>query len=239
MIKLILNGAKGKMGQAVSSLIQTRENIEVVYGVDMDRPIANAPKRADVILDFSVSSALGGILDFALPNKLPLVLATTGYSQEQLNQIAAASKEIPILRSATMSLGANLLMKLAREAAEILGDDFDAEIIEKHHNQKVDSPSGVALAIAGAIASVKNINEYVYERKSVRKPRSKQEIGISSIRGGTIVGEHTAIFAGPHEIIEITHKAESREIFANGALRAVEFIVGKPAGLYDMQDVIM
>jgi len=238
MIKLILNGANGRMGQAVAALIATKDNIGIVYGSDMDKPICDAPKNADVILDFSISNALDGILNFALANKIPLVLATTGYSEAQLDKIELASQKIPILRSATMSIGANLLMKLARESAKILGEDFDVEILEKHHNMKVDAPSGVALAIAGEIASVRAESEYIFDRTTQRKPRTKNEIGISSIRGGTIVGEHTVIFAGPHEVIEITHKAESREIFAHGALRAVEFIINKKSGLYSMSDVI-
>jgi len=238
MIKMILNGANGKMGQAVMALVATKENTQIVYGADMDKPICDAPKNADVILDFSISNALDGILDFARENKIPLVLATTGYSEAQLDKIKLASQNIPILRSATMSIGANLLMKLARETAEILGEDFDAEILEKHHNMKVDAPSGVAYALAEEIASVRPGSEYIFDRTTQRKPRAKSEIGISSIRGGTIVGEHTVIFAGPHEVIELTHKSESREIFAHGALRAAEFIVGKNAGLYSMADVI-
>jgi len=204
----------------------------------MDNPISGAPKNADVILDFSTSSALHDVLAFALENSIPLILATTGYSSVQLDKIKKASEQIPILRSASMSIGANLLIKLAAEAAQILGNSFDIEIIEKHHNKKIDAPSGVALAIADSIANVKKGTKYVYERHSTHYARESSEIGISSIRGGTIVGEHTALFAGPHEVIELTHKAESREIFAHGALAAVEFIVSKPAGLYSMQDVI-
>jgi len=238
MIKLILNGANGRMGQAITSLVSTKENIEIIYGADLDAPIENAPKTADAILDFSTSTALHDVLNFALENKIPIVLPSTGYSSVQIDKIKRASEEIPILRSASMSIGANLLMKLAAEAAEILGDSFDVEIIEKHHNKKIDAPSGVALAIADSIASVKKGSKYIYERHSVRSARSKNEIGISSIRGGTIVGEHTALFAGPHEVIELTHIAESREIFAHGAIAAVEFIVDKPARLYSMQDVI-
>ena len=239
MIKLILNGANGKMGQTVASLVAEQENMEIIFGADVDNPIENAPVDADVILDFSISSALPGVLGFALKNSIPLVLATTGYTEKQIEQIEKASKVIPILRSATMSIGANLLMKLSAITAEILGDSFDVEILEKHHNQKLDSPSGVALALANSISNVKADSKYIFERASANKKREKNEIGIASIRGGSIIGEHTAIFAGPNEVIELTHKAQTRGIFAHGALKAVEFIVDKPAGIYDMQNVIL
>jgi len=238
MIKLILNGANGKMGQTVSNLAQGSKNIEIVYKADIDKPIKNAPTNADVILDFSTSSALPQVLDFALKNKTPIVLATTGYDEDQLEKIEAASRFVPILRSATMSIGANLLMKLGSLAAGALGDSFDVEILEKHHNKKIDAPSGVALALANSISNVKKNSQYIYERASRRGAREVNEIGISSIRGGTIVGEHTVLFAGPSEVVELTHKAESREIFAVGALKAVQFIADKPAKLYSMQDVI-
>jgi len=238
MIKLILNGANGKMGQTVTSVCNQSKNIEIIFGADMDSPITGAPRNADAILDFSTASALPSVLAFAVENKIPLVLATTGYTDEQIHQISEAGKFIPILKSATMSIGANLLMKLSAISAQILGDSFDAEILEKHHNQKIDAPSGVALALANSIANVKETRELVFERAGKRGKREPSEIGISSIRGGTIVGEHTTIFAGQGEVIELTHKAESREIFARGALKAVEFIAGKPPKLYNMQDIL-
>ena len=201
---------------------------------------ANFTGEADAVIDFSSPAALDGLLAFALERKVPLVLATTGYSDEQLAQIDEASKRIPIFRSANMSLGINVLLELVKKAAAVLGDSYDIEIVEKHHNRKVDAPSGTALMIADAAASALNFKpEYVYERHSVRQSRDKKEIGISAVRGGTIVGIHEIMFAGRDEIIEIKHTAMSREIFANGAVKAAKFLAGvsKP-GMYDMSMLV-
>jgi 4-hydroxy-tetrahydrodipicolinate reductase len=227
------------MGQAVAQLVETDPGAKIVCGVDTHNSIANAPADADVIVDFSHPSALPSLLAFGKAHKIPLVLATTGYSVRDTETIRQASNSVPILHSATMSLGINILLNLAGQVAKILSDGFDVEIIEKHHNKKVDAPSGVALTIADTISNALPFpGEYVYDRHSTRKPRGQHEIGISSIRGGTIVGDHSVIFAGNDEILEITHHAAGREIFAAGALHAAKFLAGKPCGLYSMQDAI-
>lgn len=196
--------------------------------------------EADALIDFSHPAALTGLLDFCVGRKLPAVLATTGYSEEQLAQIGQAAKSIPIFRSANMSLGVNVLMDLVRRAAALLGEDFDVEIQERHHRRKLDAPSGTALMLAHAAASALPYEpEHVYDRHSVRKPRDRREIGISSLRGGTIVGDHTVVFAGRDEVVEISHHAASREVFAVGAVKAAKFLAGVDApGLYDMSHLI-
>lgn len=250
MIKMILSGCNGRMGRAVTALCQNDPQVELVAGFDVlgqssgDFPVFSNPTQceiaADVLIDFSNPAALEGLLDFARRARTPLVLCTTGYSREQLALIDNAAKEIPIFRSANMSLGVNVLLDLVKKAAAVLGEDFDIEIEERHHNKKLDSPSGTALMIAHTAASALPYTpEYVFERHSVRKPRDKKEIGISSLRGGSIVGDHTVVFAGQNEVIEISHHAESREVFASGAVKAAKFMAGvtKP-GLYDMADLI-
>ncbi len=206
-------------------------------------PIVNSvfdlAQKPDVIIDFSHPSALPDLLNYCKMNSVPLVIGTTGYSDEEKAQITTASAQIPIFFTFNMSLGINLLAELARKAAQVLGSQFDIEIVEKHHNRKKDAPSGTAIMLAEAINDeLDNSKRYVYDRHSVRKPRDKEEIGMHSIRGGTIVGEHDIIFAGHDEVITLSHQAQSREVFAVGAVNAAVFLAGKPAGLYAMGDLI-
>lgn len=250
MKKIILSGCNGRMGRAVAALCQNDPGVELVAGFDVlgqssgDFPVFSNPAlcdlSADAIIDFSNPAALEGLLDYARRTRTPLVLCTTGYSREQLALIDEATKELPIFRSANMSLGINVLLDLVKKAAAVLGGDYDIEIVERHHNKKLDSPSGTALMIAHAAASALPYEpDYVFDRHSVRKPRDKKEIGISALRGGTIVGDHTVVFAGQNEVIEVSHHAESREVFASGAVKAAKFMstVSSP-GLYDMSDLI-
>lgn len=250
MLKIIVSGCNGHMGRVVANLCQGDSYISVVAGFDVlgtsDRPfpVYSSPDQfygqADVVIDFSSPAALDGLLTLAKSRKIPLVLATTGYSPEQIAQIGAAAVEVPIFRSANMSLGINVLLALVKKASAILGNSYDIEIVERHHRRKLDAPSGTALMIADAAAEAcGHETEYIYERNSVRQPRQKKEIGISAVRGGTIVGEHEIIFAGHDEVIEIKHTALSREIFAQGAVEAAKFIstVTQP-GLYDMSLLI-
>jgi len=244
--RIIISGCNGHMGRVVEALCQSDPELEIAAGFDIlggtDRPypVFTSPVlfegQADAVIDFSSPSALNGLLDFARQRHIPLVLCTTGYTPEQVAQIGAAAQNVPIFRSANMSLGINVLLELVRKAARVLGDSCDIEIVERHHSRKVDAPSGTALMIADAAAeSCGHETQYVYDRQSVRHSRDKREIGISSVRGGTIVGEHEIIFAGQDELIEIKHTALSRDIFASGAIRAAKFIAGVTApGLYDM-----
>lgn len=249
MTKIIMNGCNGRMGQVITRLAAEDADCEIVAGFDVNDSINNTypvfdnpadfKGEADAVIDFSHPSCLTGILDFCKRNNLPVVLATTGYTVEQRVEIDNASKEIPIFFSANMSLGINLLISLAKQAAKLLEGGFDIEIVERHHNQKLDAPSGTALAIADAIdETLSQPAEYVYDRHSVRRKRKPTEIGLHSVRGGTIVGDHDVIFAGKDEVIEIKHSAYSREVFAVGAVRAAKFMSGKPAGMYDMNDLI-
>lgn len=254
MINVILSGCNGRMGQAVARLLNEREDMRIVAGVDRTAGTGGFPvfsdfsfergfdEIVDVIIDFSHPSALEGVLEYVREHKVPAVLATTGYSKEQVDSIRAVAVNVPMLYSATMSIGINILIDAVCRAAKVLDGAFDVEIIEKHHNQKLDAPSGVALTIADKITeSVSGPREYVYDRHAVRKKRGQDEIGIMSMRGGSIVGEHSVIFAGDNEVLEITHQATSREVFAVGAVRAAEFLVsriGARARLYSMQDVV-
>lgn len=249
MINILLSGANGAMGQAVVRAVEKTGQARITAGFDINTiqkngfpvyaNLAQVQEEADVIIDFSHPSMLDDLLQYANEKQLPLVLCTTGFTKEQVSRIQYEACNIPLFFSANMSLGVNLLIDLVCRAAKILEDSFDIEIIEKHHNQKLDAPSGTALAIADAVAdAVSYPPEYVYDRHSVRKKREKQEIGIHAVRGGTIVGEHTVMFAGTDEIIEISHSARSKEVFAVGAVRAAQFIKGKPAGLYAMKDLI-
>lgn len=249
MVKIIMNGCNGKMGQVISRLVEEDENAVIAAGFDINDKINNSypvfktpdefSGEADVVVDFSHPSSLTGILEYCKKRKLPVVLATTGFSAEQKAEFTEAAKEIPIFFSANMSLGINLLISLAKKAAKLLEENFDIEIVERHHNQKIDAPSGTALAIADAIdESLSFPAEYVYDRHSVRRKRRKTEIGISAVRGGTIVGDHEIIFAGNDEVIELNHHAASKEVFAVGAIKAAKFMVGKEPGLYDMNDLI-
>lgn len=250
MTRIIMVGCNGKMGQVISNLVNEDESVQIVAGVDVfddgrnDYPvfknIGECLIEADAIIDFSSPKGLDLLLDVAIKRQLPIVLCTTGYSDEQLEQVKEASEQIAILRSANMSLGVNALLKLVKTAARILTEaDFDIEIVEKHHNQKVDAPSGTALALADAMnEALKNEYSYTYDRSKERKKREKKEIGISAVRGGNIVGEHEVIFAGTDEVIEFKHTAYSKAIFGKGAISAAKFLVNKAPGMYHMQDVI-
>lgn len=250
MLKIIISGCNGHMGRVVAELCEADPAVEIAAGFDVlgtsdrDFPVCTSPAQfdgeADAVIDFSSPAALDGLLEFAKTRNVPLVLATTGYSPEQVAQIRAAALEVPIFRSGNMSLGINVLLELVKKAAAVLGDSCDIEIVERHHRRKVDAPSGTALMIADAAAQgCSHETEYVFERHSVHQPRDKKEIGISAVRGGTIVGEHEIIFAGHDEVMEIKHTAYSREIFAQGAVEAAKFIAGveKP-GLYDMSYLV-
>ena len=237
------------MGHVVRGIVDENEDMQVVAGVDLvkgdaDFPVfadaAECDVPADVIIDFSSPKALDGVLGLAVGRNLPAVLCATGYTPEQLAQIDEASKKTAVLRSANMSLGINTMAKLIAEAAKILGNNgYDIEIVERHHNQKVDAPSGTALLLADAMKPVlEEEYEYVYDRSGRRMKRPKAEIGISAVRGGTIVGEHEVIFAGLDEVIEIKHTAYSKAVFAKGAVNAARFLAGKPAGMYTMKQVV-
>lgn len=248
MIKLIISGCNGRMGHVVEDICAADPNVDVVAGFDIlgsaDRnfPVYTSPDQfegtADVVIDFSHPAALTPLLTFCERRGVSAVLATTGYSAEQLAEIDEAAKVIPIFRSANMSLGINVVIELIKKAASVL-DGYDIEIVERHHNRKVDAPSGTALMLADAAASVISYEpDYMYERHNVRQPRDKREIGISAVRGGTIVGDHEVIFAGRDEVIELHHHAASREIFASGAVKASKFLMGKAPGLYSMADLV-
>ena len=250
MVNVIMHGCNGKMGRVITNLVSQDNDIEIVAGVDAytgidnEYPVFTSIKectvKADVIIDFAVTSAIDNLLDYSVSTKTPVVICTTGLSAEQLEKVNEASKQVAVLRSANMSLGINTLMKLLKTATEVLANrGFDIEIVEKHHNQKVDAPSGTALALADCMNQVlDNQYDYTYDRSTVRQKRAKNEIGISAVRGGTIVGEHEVIFAGIDEVIEIKHTAYSKAIFAKGAIDAAKFLKGKEAGLYNMADVI-
>lgn len=238
-MKIILCGSNGKMGKVVCQIVDESEKNEIVGKVDVNTKFDEIIKSADVIIDFSNPSSLSDLLEYAKKNTLPVVLATTGYTKEQNEEIIEAAKQIPIFKSANMSLGVNLIINLARKAAKILKDDFDIEIVEAHHNQKLDAPSGTAILIADNINDeLSDKMKYEYDRHDKYQKRDKNEIGIHSVRGGTIVGEHEVIFAGPDEIVKIGHSARSREIFANGAIKAAEFLLDKKNGLYDMTNLL-
>lgn len=249
MTRIIMNGCNGKMGQVITRLAAEDSDAEIVAGFDIkdDKentyPVFTNPEdfegEADVVIDFSHPSSLTGILSFCKKRKLPVIICTTGLSSEQKEEFKEASKEIPVFFSANMSIGINLLIDLAKKAAKLLEGSFDIEIVERHHNQKIDAPSGTALAIADGIDEALSFPaEYVYDRHSVRRKRKNTEIGISAVRGGTIVGDHEVIFAGNDEVIELSHHAHSKEVFAVGAIKAAKFIKGKTAGMYDMNDLI-
>lgn len=247
MTKIMLSGCLGRMGKAITEIVAETEDAEIVCGFDVAKgdcgyPVYNnyseIKETPDVIIDFSHPSNFEAVLGYAKDKKLPIIVSTTGLSDIQREEMKKASSVIPVFFSANMSLGINLLIRLAKQAAKVLEEKFDIEIIEKHHNKKLDAPSGTALAIADGIKEVlSQTPEYVYDRHAVRKQRDKNEIGISAIRGGTIVGQHDVIFAGPEEILEISHTATSRDVFAQGAVSAAKFMAGKPAGFYSMDDM--
>lgn len=249
MLKILLCGSEGKMGAAVKRSALKNENISIAACVD-SRLTTDASKgefaqfsdvtgKFDCIIDFSHPSVTDSELDYAIKTKTPLVLCTTGLSEEQIKRVNEAADKIPVFFSANMSLGVNLILSLCQKAAEILSDDFDIEIIEKHHNEKVDAPSGTALMIANAInEACQNKYHYVYDRQSVRQKRDSREIGIHAVRGGNIVGEHEIIFAGHDECVSIKHSATSKEVFAVGAVNAALFVSDKAPGMYSMKDMI-
>ncbi|MBP3206566.1 MAG: 4-hydroxy-tetrahydrodipicolinate reductase [Lachnospiraceae bacterium] len=250
MTRVIMHGCNGKMGQTISGLIAADPEVELVAGIDarddghnpypVFTDIEKCDVEADCLIDFSAAPAVERMLDYCVARKLPCVLCTTGLSEEQLAKVKKASEQVAILKSANMSLGINLLLKMLKEATAVLAAaDFDIEIVEKHHNQKVDAPSGTALALADSINEELNREyDYVYDRSSRREKRPKKEIGISAVRGGTIVGDHDVIFAGADEVITFSHRAYSKAVFGKGAVQAAKFLAGKSAGMYDMSDVI-
>ena len=250
MVRIIMHGCNGHMGQVITQLVEKDPEIEIVAGIDLNdcrdngypvfTDIDACDVEADVIIDFAAAVAVDKLLDYGVRTQTPIVLCTTGLSDEQLAKVKECSAKVAILKSANMSLGINTLMKLLKDAAKVFSPaGYDIEIVEKHHNQKVDAPSGTALALADSINEACNEQyEYVYDRSKVRKKRDKKELGISAVRGGTIVGEHEVIFAGIDEVIEFKHTAYSKSVFAKGAVEAGKFLKGKPAGMYDMADVI-
>ena len=249
MINILLSGANGKMGQAVTRLAEESDQVQISAGFDINTEqkagfpvyddLSRVQEPVDVIIDFSHPAMLDNILNYAAEEDIPAVICTTGLTTEQVSRIEYEAQNIPLFFSANMSLGVNLLIDLVCRAAKILENNFDIEIIEKHHNQKLDAPSGTALAIANALADTLSYPaEYVYDRHSVRKKRDKHEIGIHAVRGGTIVGEHDVLFAGTDEVIEIRHAAASNEVLAVGAVRAAMFLKEQKPGLYAMKDLI-
>ena len=251
MTNIILCGCGGRMGVAVSALVAERNDVKIIAGVDINtsagaqasgfpvyQSIGEFTQKADVIIDFSHHSSLPSLLEYSVRTSTPIVVCTTGHTQEEILLMQKASANVAVFSSGNMSIGINLLIELCKKASDTLGIAFDVEIIEKHHNKKLDAPSGTALMIANSIKDTRESTEYVYDRHSERRQRSSSEIGIHSVRGGTIVGEHEVIFAGNNEIISLSHTATSREIFASGAVRAAEFLCGKPAGMYNMSDLI-
>ena len=245
-----MHGCNGRMGQMIAGLLREDAEAEIVAGVDTFDGVSNpfpvfariedCDVEADVAIDFSNAGAVDGLLDYCTAKKLPVVLCTTGLSGEQLEKVERAAKETAVLKSANMSLGVNLLLKLVAQAARVLAaSGFDMEIVEKHHNQKMDAPSGTALALAEAMnGALENAYHYTYDRSQRREKRDALEIGISAVRGGSIVGEHDVIFAGKDEVVTISHTAYSKAIFAKGAVAAAKFLAGKEAGRYTMADVI-
>ena len=250
MTRVIMHGCNGKMGQMIAGLIAQDEEVKLVAGVDVYdqgknpfpvyKHISDCDVQADVIIDFCNPAAIKGLMEYCVERQIPCVVCTTGLSEEELNYVREASKKVAILRSANMSLGINTLMELLKKAAQVFAPaGFDMEIVEKHHNQKLDAPSGTALALADSMnEALDEAYTYTYDRSQKRKKRDKYEIGISSVRGGNIVGEHEVIFAGQDEVIEFKHTAYSKAVFAKGAVEAAKFLKGKPAGHYDMADVI-
>ncbi|MDE7308054.1 MAG: 4-hydroxy-tetrahydrodipicolinate reductase [Lachnospiraceae bacterium] len=249
MTRIIMTGCNGKMGKTISEIVAEDEEAVIVAGVDISegtrdypiyKKISDVKEEADVVIDFSTPKLLDEILSFAIEKQMPTVLCTTGYSAEQIEQINQTANQTALLRSANMSLGINIMIKVMETVAKTLADTgFDIEIVERHHNQKLDAPSGTALALADAInKELDNDYDYKYDRSTLREKRPKKEIGISAVRGGTIVGEHEIIFAGTDEVIEFKHTAYSKAIFGKGAVEAAKFLKGKQTGLYDMKDVI-
>ena len=250
MVRIIMNGCNGHMGQVISDLVSKDENAEIVAGVDLQdtgrysypvfTELGACDVKADVMIDFSSAKATDAVLEYCGSRELPLVLCTTGLSQEQLQKVEETAEKTAVRRAANMSLGINTLLKLLQDAAKVLAAaGFDMEIVERHHNLKVDAPSGTALALADSLnEAMDHQYHYVYDRSQKREQRDSKEIGLSAVRGGTIVGEHEVIFAGPDEVIEFKHTAYSKTVFAKGAVEAAKFLKGKAAGMYNMSHVI-
>ena len=250
MIRIIMHGCNGKMGQVISGMIADDPELTMAAGIDprddghnpypVFSDISLCDVEADCLIDFSTASVVDKMLDYCVEQKLPCVLCTTGLSREQFAKVEAASKNVAILKSANMSLGINLLQSLLRKAAEVLGPaGFETEVVEKHHRLKLDAPSGTELALADSVnEALGGDYEYVFDRSDRRMRRPEKEIGISAVRGGTIVGEHDVIFAGTDEVITFSHTAYSKAVFGRGAVQAAKFLAGMPAGLYDMSNVI-
>ena len=250
MVKIIMHGCNGHMGQVISGIVEKDPDAEIVAGIDIADQGKNSypvftdidacQVEADAIIDFSSAKATDKLLEYSAARQIPVVLCSTGLSQEQLAKVEETSRKVAVLKSANMSLGINTLLKLVQDASKVLAAaGFDMEIVEKHHRLKLDAPSGTALALADSInEAMDNQYHYVYDRSQKREKRDDKEIGISAVRGGTIVGEHEIIFAGQDEVIEFKHTAYSKAIFGKGAVEAAKFLAGKPAGRYDMSDVI-
>ena len=250
MTNVIIHGCGGKMGKVVERIVNSDPSCQVVAGIDpregltADYPVFKSVNdctvKGDVIIDFSTAAAIPALLEYCKKTNTPAVLCTTGFSDELTAQVHEDAKQVALLKSANMSVGVNLILSVVKKMAETLYDSgFDIEIVEKHHNQKIDAPSGTALAIADSInEALGNKLEYVYDRSQVRQKRDRKELGIHAIRGGTIVGEHDIIFAGQDEVITLSHSAMSKEIFAVGAVKAAKFLAGKPAGFYTMKEVM-
>ncbi len=251
MTKIIMLGCNGRMGQMITDMVKQDDECTIVAGIDIVdnrdngypvyTKLADCDVEADAIIDFTSATDFESRMDYAVDKQIPIIVCSTGLSEEQMDYLKKASEKVAVLKSANMSLGINLLMKLLKEAAvKLAGDGFDVEIVEKHHNQKLDAPSGTALALADSInEAMDDRYEYVYDRSQVRQKRDKKELGISAVRGGTIVGEHEVIFAGTDEVITFKHTAYSRAVFAKGSITAAKYLKGKAAGLYDMSDVLL
>ena len=251
MTKIIMLGCNGRMGQMITDMVKQDDECTIVAGIDIVdnrdngypvyTKLADCDVEADAIIDFTSATDFESRMDYAVDKQIPIIECSTGLSEEQMDYLKKASEKVAVLKSANMSLGINLLMKLLKEAAvKLAGDGFDVEIVEKHHNQKLDAPSGTALALADSInEAMDDRYEYIYDRSQVRQKRDKKELGISAVRGGTIVGEHEEIFAGTDEVITFKHTAYSRAVFAKGSITAAKYLKGKAAGLYDMSDVLL
>ena len=251
MTKIIMLGCNGRMGQMISDMFKQDDECMIVAGIDIVdnrdngypvyTKLADCDVEADAIIDFTSATDFESRMDYAVDKQIPIIECSTGLSEEQIDYLKKASEKVAVLKSANMSLGISLLMKLLKEAAvKLAGDGFDVEIVEKHHNQKLDAPSGTALALADSInEAMDDRYEYIYDRSQVRQKRDKKELGISAVRGGTIVGEHEVIFAGTDEVITFKHTAYSRAVFAKGSITAAKYLKGKAAGLYDMSDVLL
>lgn len=249
MINLLLCGCGGSMGQVVTQMCKESDEITIVAGFDAsqkfnpDYPVFNdlfkITEKIDIILDFSHPNALDKILEYSKKKHIPAVIATTGLSEEQINKLTEHSNNTPVFFSYNMSLGINLISRLLKQSISAIANDFDIEIIEKHHNKKVDAPSGTAYLLANAInESLQEDYSFTFDRSKTISKRAKSEIGIHSLRGGTIAGEHSVILAGDDEIIEIKHTALSKKIFATGALKAVKFLVNQPNGFYNVDNLL-